>query len=166
LFKCLFSNISSLSPHAKEYIVNIPKDIQLLALVEIHKKDPLSVESFFAGNGYSISYNPPEESNVLSHGGELVAVRKHLNSRPVAKEYLESVADYFMATLRFAARILVFKGLEVLVVAIYSWVSEILISFFRSLPNPNGLIFLGWSLLTLKWLQPLLPPPAGLLILP
>jgi hypothetical protein len=124
LFKCLFSNISSLSPHAKEYIVNIPKDIQLLALVEIHKKDPLSVESFFAGNGYSISYNPPEESNVLSHGGELVAVRKHLNSRPVAKEYLESVADYFMATLRFAARILVFKGLEVLVVAIYLWVSE------------------------------------------
>jgi hypothetical protein len=82
------------------------------------------VESFFNENGYSISYNPPEKANILSHGGELLAARKHLNSRPIPNEYLETVAEYFMSTLRFAARIVVFKGLEVLFLSVYLWVSE------------------------------------------
>ena len=123
-FKCFFSNISSLSPHAKEYISSLSGNIHLLASVEVHKDNSLSVESFFNTNGYSISYNVPEKANVLSHGGELIAVRKHLNSRPVQSEYLESVAEYFMSTLRFSARMVVLKGLEVLFLAVYLWASE------------------------------------------
>ena len=47
-FKILFGSISSLSPHAKNYFSkDLDKDINAIALNEVHKDDPLTVKSFF-----------------------------------------------------------------------------------------------------------------------
>ena len=110
-FKLFYANVSSLSNHAKDYLFSLPKGIKALALVECHEIDCLKVEDMFTANGFDASYNPAEKTDCLSHGGECVAVRRHLNSRPVMKEVLDAVTEYFLTPLRIACRIIMLSKL-------------------------------------------------------
>jgi hypothetical protein len=121
----MFSNISSLSPHARNYFSkDLDKDIKALALNELHKDDRISVNSFFREIGFKAEYNIPEPTTAQNHGGECVAIRSHFNSRPVNADVLEAIENHFNANLRIAAVIIPFKGIEVLLVTIYLWDSE------------------------------------------
>jgi hypothetical protein len=121
-FNVFMSNITSLSPHAKNYIFSLPKEIQLLCLSECHNKDKLQVEDLFRINGFHASYNPAEQANVLTHGGECVATRSFVNSRSVADTVFKAIEDFYHSKLRFAARIVRFHNFEVLFVCPYLWV--------------------------------------------
>jgi hypothetical protein len=83
--------------------------------VETHVKDEISIENDFKKYGFAASSSGAEKSISLTHGGEVVAIRNHLNSRPVAYEVLEIIREYYVSELRFAARIMVCKQIEILV---------------------------------------------------
>ena len=123
-FKVFYSNLSSLSAHAKNYIFSLPAEIKLLALLECHNEDVLATQELFRRNGYTASYNPAERANMWNHGGECLATRSYINSRPVSDVLLKSIVEYFMTDLRFAARIVCFKQMEVVFITPYLWVSE------------------------------------------
>ena len=124
-FKIFFSNITSLSPHAKNYFSNdLDPDVKVLAINEIHKDDEIAVKNFFRGIGFKAEYNLPEPTTAQNHGGECVAVRSHFNSKPVNADVLISIETHFNANLRIAATIISLKGADVLLVTIYLWDSE------------------------------------------
>jgi hypothetical protein len=101
-FKIFYSNLSSLSLQATDYIFALPKEVKVLALLELHKEDVESVVNKFSCNNYRAYYNPPEPAVVGNHGGELVACKSHLSSSPVLQEILEHIASHFAAPLRFS----------------------------------------------------------------
>ena len=68
-FTLFYSNISSLSSHAKNYIFSMPKYVSAMACVECHKEDSVSVESMFRANGFKAAYSPAEKLTILNHGG-------------------------------------------------------------------------------------------------
>ena len=107
-----YSNVSSLSPHAKEYLKVLPVGVDRIALVECHKTDMSSVDRFCSFIRFNSSYNLAEPSNTLNHGGECVAVRSGLLSRPVSQHILDMITDQFITVLRFAVRIVTFKNIE------------------------------------------------------
>ena len=113
-FSVFYANITSLSPHAKNYIFSLPTNINLFAGGELHKVDQLETENLFRFHGYRASYNPSEQLQSLCHGGEIVAAKASLNSRPVNNLILNTIVDSLNSQIRFAARIIVFKQLEVL----------------------------------------------------
>ena len=123
-FSLFYSNISSLSSHAKNYIFSLPTKMSALALAECHYEDELSVTNLFRTNGFKVAYSPAERSNVLNHGGELVGTRCHIASRLVPTTILELVRDYFNTNLRFASLIVQFKIGEMLFIVPYFWVGE------------------------------------------
>ena len=124
-FNILYSNITSYSPHVKNYISNInEKEYHALALTEVHKDDELSVTGHLSTQGFTASYNVPEPTTAKNHGGECVAIRKHFNSSPIKPEIIEAMNQHFKTHLRFAARTIRFKGLEVLLITVYLWDSE------------------------------------------
>ena len=119
-----YANITSLSPHAKNYIVNMDPSINVLALGEIHKDDSLSVNSFFNKCGWKMAYNKPEPTTALNHGGEGVATRSHIHAREVDNDILNAISDHFNTNIRFAAKILSVRRYDILVISVYLWDSE------------------------------------------
>ena len=77
-----YANITSLSPHAKNYIFSLPKSVHAFAGVELHKIDKLETENVFKFHGYNASYTPAEKLQTMSHGGEIVAAKASYNTRP------------------------------------------------------------------------------------
>ena len=74
--------------------------------------------------GFKAEYNIPEPTTAQNHGGECVAIRNHVNSRPARQELLTAIETHFNANLRIAAIIIPLKGIEILLVTIYLWDSE------------------------------------------
>ena len=69
-FLTLFGNITSFSNHAQEYLFSLPTDNSVLMLCEVHK-EANSVHNIFRTQGFSTSYNPPEDTDKGgTHGGE------------------------------------------------------------------------------------------------
>ena len=74
---CLFySNITSLSKHAMEYLFALPPNILMLMLVETHKEEAYT-KSQFSFNDFNTTCSPPEVTSEMgTHGGEVIAVKK------------------------------------------------------------------------------------------
>ena len=51
-------------------------------------------------------------------------MRSCYNSRPIQSSILDLIKEHFMTELRFAARIIKLKNLEIISITIYLWVSE------------------------------------------
>ena len=97
-----YSNVTSLSNHAQEYIFSISHYINILAIVETHKEDEY-VKNKFANNGYNVSPNPPADlSTGGTHGGELIATKTHLQTKRIPQSILQHISHEFGET-RFAA---------------------------------------------------------------
>ena len=68
-FIMFYSNVSSLSPHALDYLFSLPGEVKALLIVESHK-DYNFVLDRFTSNNYSATYSQPEtNSESTSHGG-------------------------------------------------------------------------------------------------
>ena len=123
LFTMFYSNITSLSSHAQQYLFDLPDEVSALLLVEVHK-DQEYVKSKFKRNCFNVSYSPPEAtSDTGNHGGELVATRHNFISTGVDQTILDLMDSKFEKR-RFAARIISFQSVNVLVIAVYLWCSE------------------------------------------
>ena len=89
-FNIFYSNISSFSPHAKNYISSLSSrlnvKVKALVLVEVHKDDGMSVQGSLRKYGFAAEYTVPEPTTSKNHGGECVATRSHVNSRPVSMD--------------------------------------------------------------------------------
>ena len=120
----LFCLVTSLSIHAMNYIFSLPDEVKILALSELHKEDEIVTENTFRQHGYTASVSPAEKSEVRNHGGECVAVRSYINSKPVPTEVQDRVKECFMTALRFSARVVRFRGAEIIFFAAYFWVYE------------------------------------------
>ena len=123
-FGLFYSNISSLSPHAKEYLSSLPQEIHAISVCECHKDDRIAVESFFRTIGYAANYNVAEKTNSYNHGGECVAIRNHIISRSIQKPVFKLIKEFFQCELRFSARIVAFKQSDIIIINAYLWVSE------------------------------------------
>ena len=124
LFYVFYSNVTSLSPQAKDYLFSLPEEVKALALVELHK-DYDTVANVFQSNNYSVAYTAPEQTQFGgTHGGELVAVKSHIESRQIDSDILDKIATHFNAPLRFAAKNVKFHSLNLLLVSVYLWCSE------------------------------------------
>ena len=124
LINIFYSNVSSFSLHAKSYISSLPLEVSALALVELHDTDTCSVRDWFRLQGFSADLSPAEPTPEGTHGGELIAVRSHINSTPVPGEVLQVLQEHAQEPSRFSARIIRLKHLSVLLVAVYLWCSE------------------------------------------
>ena len=123
LFYCFFSNISSLSKHAQEYLLSLPHEIALIATVENHK-DTEFVESKFHNCGFNTSYSAPLPLPTGgTHGGELLAIKSRYQSKCIPKHILEHIVREY-GDLRFAARIVEFHNVDVLFITVYLWCNE------------------------------------------
>ena len=122
-FKMFYSNISSLSLHAKNYLASLDS-YDMINVIECHNLDKLQVESFFRENGYMCTYNVAEKLNVLSHGGEALAIKHNYNARPVEKNVLDVIEEQYLTKLRFASMIVSFRGMDILFLNPYLWVSQ------------------------------------------
>jgi hypothetical protein len=60
----------------------------------------------------------------LTHGGEVIAVRSFMNSRPVSQHMIDEIVSYFMTVCRFVSRIVSFRQVDVLFITAYFWVGE------------------------------------------
>ncbi len=76
------------------------------------------------GQRFNASCNGAQQTSGGSHGGEVVAVRKHIISTHINNDVLSEVANHFQDPLRFAARIITVKHLSVLFVTVYLWSAE------------------------------------------
>ena len=90
VFTAFFSNISSFSNHAQDYLFKLPEEVKLIMCCEAHKEEQL-VKSCFNSRGFSVSYNPPSDTQSGTHGGELVALRSSYESKLVPDEVLNAV---------------------------------------------------------------------------
>ena len=107
-FNIFYSNITSFSPHAKRYISQLDSKLNIhikcLALVEVDTDDAYVVQNKLRQYGFTASCNVPEPTTSKNHGGECLATRRFVNSRPIPNDILEAVANHFRANLRCAAR--------------------------------------------------------------
>ena len=127
-FDLFYSNLTSLSSHAKEYLFSLPSNIKTLLCVETHESDNDKLIRNFRSFGFKAYPNKPCKSDNGSlrgtHGGEVVAVRSHISASPVEPEILNQLVSHFGGHLRFASSIIRFKGMSLLIVTVYLWCSE------------------------------------------
>ena len=106
-----------------EYLFALPQNIVMLMLVETHR-DETYTKSQFNKRELNVTCSPPEATNEMgTHGGELIAVKQCIKSTNINTQ----VDSYFKERFpmrRFAARIVNFRSLDVLVVTVYLWCSE------------------------------------------
>jgi hypothetical protein len=100
IFYLFYANVSSLSPQAQDYLFSLPEEVKALALLELHKQ-PDVVSSAFECKNFSMTYNPPEDTMLGgTHGGELIAVKSHIESKTIDQHVLDSIAEHFDSKLR------------------------------------------------------------------
>ena len=63
----LYSNITSLSNHAQEFLLALLASVSVLMLCELHKEASV-VNSVFKPKGFSVSYNSLEDTLKGTHG--------------------------------------------------------------------------------------------------
>ena len=111
-------------------------------LCEKHK-EANSVHSILRAQGFSISYNPPEDTDKGgTHGGEAVAIRSSYNNRNIPNEILDTISQF--GTPRFAAKIIKFHKVEVCFITVYLGCSE-------NLSERNRVILKQIRILKLLW---------------
>ena len=122
------ANITSLSVQAKEYLFDKENTTKLsvLMLNEIHKQHSIEVTSQFHRGGYNSYYNPSTFNPTTqgTHGGELVAIKKNLNSKNLEPSLLEVIAEESQHPLAFSASYLRLKGLTILLCTVYLFCTE------------------------------------------
>ena len=120
-----YSNVSSLSRAARDYIFTLPREVRAVALAECHRpKD--EVEGKFSRKGFTVEYNVPEESPNNpngTHGGELIGVRNGYTHRKISQDLLDVIIKYY-GILRFSAMILSMQGVEFVFATVYLWHTE------------------------------------------
>jgi len=121
-FKLFFANVTSFSKQAKDFVFSKLKEYDVVLLAEMHKEGH-SVLSTFRKHKLSPSYNPPIKMNEGTHGGEIVATRAHIQAKLIPKDVIDYLTSQF-GPLCFAAKIVIFRKVEVLFVSVYLWVSE------------------------------------------
>ncbi len=141
MFSVFHANLSSLSEHAADYVLTLPKCIKALSLNEIHKHDALQVADMFRRHGFKAYYNIPEgDTNTAGHGGEIVATRSHILSNPIQPNILDYISEHFGSTIWLSACTIQFKGAVVISASIYLWCSE-------GLSERNNIILLKLNML-------------------
>jgi hypothetical protein len=119
IFYIFYSNITSLSIIAKQFLFAIPH-VHALAVCETHDPDRFATESTFQGAGYNVSVQPARIGiGKGTHGGEAFAICKDFESNCVDIDMLNHLADLFAAPMPFACRILNFKDISILFVVLY-----------------------------------------------
>ena len=116
-----YSNVSSFSKHAMEYVFALPSEVLILMLCEMHK-DKNFVENKFEQHGFSASYTVPENTVAGNHGGEVVALRSSYESREISQDTINNLEH--LGRLRFAHKIVSFQSVEVLFICVYLWHTE------------------------------------------
>ena len=76
-FNVFYSNISSFSLHAREYLFANSNSTHMFMLAELHKPSQF-VRSKFQKQRFSVSYNFPENFDKGTHGGEVIACKNNL----------------------------------------------------------------------------------------
>ena len=107
-FMAFFSDITSFSNHAQEYLFTLPSEVKLICCCEAHK-DEQQIRRSFESHGFSVNYNPPYEH----HGGELVALRNSYENRQLPDEIMNAVK--YVSSVHFASKIMNFHKVEVVV---------------------------------------------------
>ena len=89
------ANVTSLSPHALEYLFTEQKDVDILSIVEtsiVPNKAYFYKQKFDHNNNHIYSNNGvPSPLGGKAHGGELHAVKKHLNSMPIDQQVYSNI---------------------------------------------------------------------------
>ena len=104
-FWAFFSNITSFSNHAQEYLFKLPKEVKLICCCEAHKEQQ-QVKNCFGSRGFSVNYNPPHETLKGNHGGELVALRSSYENRELPEEIVNANSN--ISPFHFAYKLLSF----------------------------------------------------------
>ena len=120
-------NVTSWSLKAEKYMFNLPQEVHALSINEMHKTDFVELNSKFKVNDFRLYFNTaePTHSSVSgTHGGEALATRSHVLSKPIDPEVLAGIAQCFNDPLRFAACVIRFKSLSVIFATLYLWCSE------------------------------------------
>ena len=117
------ANVTSLSPHALEYLFTEQKDTDILSIVEtsITPATQFNYKQKFEFNNRVIYSNNgvPSPLGGKAHGGELHAVKKHLNSMPIDQCILDNIAQQANSTLRISAMIIRLQGVMLLLINAY-----------------------------------------------
>ena len=117
------ANVTSLSPHALQYLFTIQKDIDILSIVEtsiVPSRAFHFKQKFGYNNRYIYSNNGvPSPLGGKAHGGELHAVKKHLNSMPIEQSILEQIAQQSNSILRISAMVFRTQGVAILIINAY-----------------------------------------------
>ena len=114
------ANVTSLSPHALEYLFTEQKDTDILSIVETSitpatqfnykQKIEFNNRVIYSNNGV------PSPLGGKAHGGELHAVKKHLNSMPIDQCISDNIAQQANSTLRISAMIIRLQGIMLLLI--------------------------------------------------
>ena len=124
-FKIFYSNISSLSPAAKNYLFHLPSDINALFLLELHSSSDVA-RNAFRRNGWSPCYNPTEfgpDRPVNGHGGEMIAFRSSDYFSSIPSPIIDIITAQF-GKPRFSAAVISLNQVQVLTVTVYLWHTE------------------------------------------
>ena len=129
-FKIYCANFTSFNRAAQNNIFT--KNCQAFCGLEHHK--PVSeLKHIFSKKGCRVSATPPEPTSnpVLcqnnrskGHGGEFVATLNHIDSKSLDSDIYDAIESATNTPCRFAACIVRFKGMSILLASLYLWDSE------------------------------------------
>ena len=117
------ANVTSLSSHTLEYLFTKQQNTDVLSIVETSiipteahfykQKFNYNKRKIYANNGV------PSPLGGKAHGGEMHAVRKHLNSMPIDQQVYDSIAQQTNSILRIRAMTLRVQGMILLCINAY-----------------------------------------------
>ena len=110
-FLAFFSNITSFSNHAQEYLFTLPSEVKLICCCEAHQ-DEQQMRRSFESRGFSVNNNPPYEN----HGGELVALRNSYENRALPDEIMNAVKS--VSPVHLASKIVNFHKVEAVFITV------------------------------------------------
>ena len=121
-----YGNISSLSVKAQAYLFSgICSQYHALCEVEHHSVDSKGVIKVFRDNKPKAYVSPAQKTSEHgSHGGELLAFHKHLNTMPIEPEVINSIQQSTDGIIRFAAAYMRLESINIVVIALYLFVAE------------------------------------------
>ena len=117
------SNVTALSAHAMEYLFTHQQHNDILSIVEtsIVPNRAFYYKRQFERNNRKIYSNDgvPSPLGGKAHGGELLAVKQHLNSMPIDQSILDCIAQQTNSILRISAMTFRIQGMTLLIINAY-----------------------------------------------
>jgi len=135
-----FSNMTCYGPQAKTYMYSeqiLSNDILMFVEHHLLETDKFNILSDLKKWGYTVYFTPAQlthQSESGTHGGELIAIKFHLQQQSIDCKVWDYVQRVTGLPIRFAAAILRLKKVSILLIAAYFWDGE-------GLSGRNDIIF-------------------------